>query len=279
MNLEGGTVHSGGPYDKMFTSHSELYCLERGCYRFIIYDSASDGICCHWLKGSGNYELYFDSFLVREGEEFTSEESSILFGSSCPSSTPSSTPPTISNEPSLVPSNDPSFAGSNQPSLVPSSNPSKQPSLVPSSQPSSVPSSSPSSSPSSTPSYNPSAQPTDSCQAGFFRNNMSSNSESNCQPCPKGKYQPEKNSDFCRECEAGTHQPNEGQTKCDPCTSGSFQVSRGQAECDVCRVGGYCAEGKIGTCDGGFKPCKVGTYNNRRGQDSETACLPCPAGE
>ena len=43
--------------------------------------------------------------------------------------------------------------------------------------------------------------------------------------------------------------------------------------------GGYCDGARSVTCDGGFKPCRTGTYNDKEGQYSEKACIPCKAGK
>ena len=59
------TVLNGGPYNEIFKTYEEAYCLNKaGCYQFTILDSASDGICCDWFNGNGRYELYFDSIFL-----------------------------------------------------------------------------------------------------------------------------------------------------------------------------------------------------------------------
>jgi len=249
-NSQDETVLSGGPYDEMFTFHSESYCLNQGCYQFAIQDLSSDGICCDWFAGNGKYKLYFDSVLVQEGGNFTSEEISIPIGKICPSPSPS-----ISSKPSLQPTL------SMQPSEFPSTEPSNQPSTGPtiSHQPSTIPSS----------------HPTAACPVGTYSNS----SIPKCQPCSPGSYQDEETySNTCKKCETGSYQPEEGMSKCIPCGNGTFQEAIGQAQCKECRAGGYCSAEKIGTCDGGFTPCPIGTFNGVTGATNATSCLPCPTG-
>jgi len=253
INLQNEIVFNGGPYDKLFTAYQEAQCLvKEGCYEFTIQDSASDGICCNWFSGNGRYKLHFDSTLVQEGDNFSEQESSILFGDTCPSPIPSLIP---SSKPTTHPTT------SMQPSEFPTKLPSNQPSNPPteSLEPSSVPSNS----------------PTKACSAGSFANFTTRA----CQSCPPGTYQNTATyADKCINCEVGTYQPDKGGKICIQCERGTFQPIVGQTQCLQCRAGGYCASEQFGTCEGGFKPCRVGTYNNKTGQDDETACVPCPIG-
>lgn len=47
-------LYSGGPYDKKKggTIMRETFCLEDGCYNFMIMDEDGDGICCDYGQGS-----------------------------------------------------------------------------------------------------------------------------------------------------------------------------------------------------------------------------------
>jgi len=253
-NLQNQTIIYGGPYDEIFSTYEEAYCLvKESCYQFTIQDSASDGMCCKWFSGNnGSYKLYFDSIPIMEGGNFTGKESSILLGDTCPSPIPSMMP---SSKPSTRPTT------SMQPSEIPTILPSNQPSNPPtdSLQPSSVPSNS----------------PTEACPVGSFANITSRV----CQLCRPGTYQNVPSySDSCTPCEVGEYQPDEGGTNCIQCERGTFQPKTGQSQCLQCRAGGYCASEQSGTCDGGFTPCQVGTYNGKIGQDDISACLPCPNG-
>ena len=248
------TVLNGGPYNEIFKAYEEAYCLNKaGCYQFTILDSTSDGICCDWFSGNGRYKLYFDTILIQEGGNFNGEESSILLGTACPSP---------------IPSMRPSFEPSTQPTI------SMQPSQFPTKLPSSHPSNSPTVS--LQPSNAPSNSPTEACPVGHFANS----SAEECQLCPPGTYQDTPSyKDRCIHCQAGTYQPEKNATTCIRCEPGTFQPKTGQTQCLKCRAGGYCASEQTGTCDGGFVPCRVGTYNNVTGQNNVTACLPCPNGK
>ena len=53
----GAVVASGGPYQDFQNGKkiNATFCLEDGCYTFVIYDDYGDGICCDW--GEGHYQL------------------------------------------------------------------------------------------------------------------------------------------------------------------------------------------------------------------------------
>ena len=224
----------------MFAFHSETNCLDKDCYRFTIQDSSSDGLCCNWFTGNGKYELFLDSVLIKEGGNFTSEESSIQFGIECPSSAPS-----ISSSPST------SISPTEQkPPCPPGTFVNKTET-----------------------DFESRCHP---CPTGSYQNEETRSAT--CIKCKEGSYQDEKGRTSCNLCLAGTYQADEGKPKCDSCPRGSFQVAVGQTECNECRAGGYCDTSLSGTCDGGFKPCGAGTYSNLKGRHSESSCLPCPAG-
>jgi len=149
-----------------------------------------------------------------------------------------------------------------QPSELPSNMPSRRPSNLPTI--------------SLAPSDLPSNQPTGRCPEGTFRNETLRE----CQNCGPGTYRNRAmSSENCVPCYAGTHQPDEGTTECISCRKGMYQEAVGQAQCKECREGGYCNTNLTGTCDGGFTPCKIGTYNDKKGQAEETACRQCPRGQ
>ena len=62
--------------------------------------------------------------------------------------------------------------------------------------------------------------------------------------------------------------------------AGTYQPLEGQTECKECRAGGFCANDAedAATCDGGFVPCEIGTFNNMTGSYNNNSCLPCPLG-
>ncbi|MCB9360323.1 MAG: CotH kinase family protein [Flavobacteriales bacterium] len=70
-NLATSTVVASG------NSTGSSVCLDSTiCYRFTIYDSYGDGICCN--EGNGYYELYLDGILIKTGGEYTFSESKTL---------------------------------------------------------------------------------------------------------------------------------------------------------------------------------------------------------
>jgi len=100
-----------------------------------------------------------------------------------------------------------------------------------------------------------------------------------CVLCPTGMYA--NISDItainkCFKCTPGTYQNETGASACKECEPGTFQTEFGAITCDACAVGGYCDA--IDSCNGGFKPCPAGTFNNETGSNSTNACKLCPAG-
>merc|ERR1740124_983596 len=122
------------------------------------------------------------------------------------------------------------------------------------------------------------------CSSGTFydnsftrtTNNMTSWKLERCVPCPQGQSSLEVVRGKCDLCNAGQHQPEKGQNSCKACSQGKFQPDRGQAECIPCNAGGYCNEAF--SCNGGFKSCEPGTYNEIEGQSKEEACISCGIG-
>ena len=55
VNDAGQTVESGGNYNTAGSKITKTFCLDDGCYDFIINDSYGDGICCSY--GNGSYKL------------------------------------------------------------------------------------------------------------------------------------------------------------------------------------------------------------------------------
>ena len=83
--LESGTsnvVRSGGPYNGLNMLFVEYVCIEdTGCYDFVIYDDAADGICCDY--GNGYYNIFLNDSLVATGGEFDSLEITAEIGYGC----------------------------------------------------------------------------------------------------------------------------------------------------------------------------------------------------
>lgn len=101
-----------------------------------------------------------------------------------------------------------------------------------------------------------------------------------CQPCAPGTYQDLSDMGRCNSCPPGTYQHRPGAAECDACSSGTFQALEGKTQCDACQMGGYCPDDtEVVTCDGGFTPCPIGTFNNVKGKDDATSCAQCPPGK
>lgn len=74
-NQAGATLYAGGPYSDFSngTLINKIVCLGNGCYDFIIYDAANDGICCGY--GNGSYTLdIFSTTLASSNGQFTSQQ-------------------------------------------------------------------------------------------------------------------------------------------------------------------------------------------------------------
>jgi len=80
----------------------------------------------------------------------------------------------------------------------------------------------------------------------------------------------------CFPCTPGMYQNETGSSTCNTCESGTFQTDFNAAGCNSCDVGGYCDA--VNSCNGGFKACSPGTFNDKEGKNSEDACELCPVG-
>jgi hypothetical protein len=58
---------------------TESGCIPDDCYRFKIFDSGNNGMCCSPLGVGGSYKLSIGTNTLGEGGEFDSEEI-VLFG-------------------------------------------------------------------------------------------------------------------------------------------------------------------------------------------------------
>jgi hypothetical protein len=66
------------PFDNSLVneSHTESLCLERGQYKFTMYDSLGNGLCC--ANGEGGYAVTNNGVILAEGAEFGFNEATIF---------------------------------------------------------------------------------------------------------------------------------------------------------------------------------------------------------
>jgi len=82
-NNAGQVVASGSGYTNSSTTIQENFCLEDGCYDFVINDSYGDGICCSY--GNGSYSLTDeDGNVLASGGSFGASETKQICVSSAP---------------------------------------------------------------------------------------------------------------------------------------------------------------------------------------------------
>jgi hypothetical protein len=59
-------------------TYLDSICLPDGSYKFIIFDSAHDGICCKFDEAAFYSLSLEDGVLIREGGEFETSESTVF---------------------------------------------------------------------------------------------------------------------------------------------------------------------------------------------------------
>ena len=71
----GDTLYAGGTYGNQAdgSTLTENFCLDAGCYDFIMRDSLNDGICCQY--GQGSYTLVGGGVTLASGGVFTTSDS------------------------------------------------------------------------------------------------------------------------------------------------------------------------------------------------------------
>ncbi len=70
---EGNILDIGEGYQNQEEMVEEDFCLEDGCYTFIVEDAFGDGMCCNY--GNGSYVLTGSGFIISTGGEFEYETS------------------------------------------------------------------------------------------------------------------------------------------------------------------------------------------------------------
>ena len=129
-------VASGSGYANS-SPYEEIVYIDDGEYRFTIYDSVGDGICCGYGDGLYSLKVNDDLVMLESGGVFTGVSESTSFGDVTSTSPSLQLSPSPSSLPSATPSVMPSFSKpSRLPSLSPSTGPSTSPSTAPSTSPS-----------------------------------------------------------------------------------------------------------------------------------------------
>jgi len=80
LDNNGNLIQSGGPYTDVINGETLTFnsCLPNGCYKFKIYDSFGDGICCS--NGNGFYQIksLSNNIVMSTGGLFTISDSAIF---------------------------------------------------------------------------------------------------------------------------------------------------------------------------------------------------------
>ena len=128
------------------------------------------------------------------------------------------------------------------------------------------------------------------CGQGSFQSAMG---QSQCEPCPAGKYCPSTTTVTPLDCAAGTFRGSTGGVTaldCVECTAGHrcadgsvaptecglglFQASTGQSACDACPSGHYCSL----LATSAPSSCSPGTFRALSGGSSQVDCTTCTLG-
>merc|ERR1712183_295207 len=89
-NQDGIEFMSGGDYTASLTQYMGTASLPNSnVYKFTIYDSYGDGICCTY--GYGGYDLFVDGVIIKSGGVFSNSET-ITFPSNAPVTVPTNSP-------------------------------------------------------------------------------------------------------------------------------------------------------------------------------------------
>lgn len=115
------------------------------------------------------------------------------------------------------------------------------------------------------------------CSPGTF--SAVQHSFADCQPCPKGMYEPNSGSTKCTSCPKGTATTTSKSTTldaCEECRPGTVQTVEG-GECTPCNPGTYNPNAKtFGYISDGCNECNVNEFQPSEGQ---RACISCPPGQ
>lgn len=80
LDNSGNIIDAGGPYNDVTNGETfyNFYCLPNGCYKFKIYDSFGDGICC--ANGNGFYQVksLSNNIITNTGGTFGTVDSALF---------------------------------------------------------------------------------------------------------------------------------------------------------------------------------------------------------
>ena len=118
-----------------------------------------------------------------------------------------------------------------------------------------------------------------SCRIGW--NDHDSMPVSPCVQCISGRFQAEASQTDCDMCPMGTFQPNSGHGVCIDCIAGKFLDIRGgisNEQCEDCMLGKW-SELAARTSANDCIACTPGTYVDLTGSNEEGDCIECAAGK
>jgi hypothetical protein len=124
------------------------------------------------------------------------------------------------------------------------------------------------------------------CSEGTFSTTVGAASQSDCQKCFPGTFNPSKGQTSCQPCLPGQSNPDPGKSSCTPCLAGSFSSQPRSTGCSGCPGGFYCPAGCSSPlpCPPGSEcksnspqpqPCSPGTYS---AEPQSSGCSGCPGG-
>jgi len=102
IDQNGLEVMAGGSYTKQLSEYVAAATLPgaNNVYRFTIYDTYGDGLCC--VYGQGGYNLFLDGKLARTGGIFTKSETTAFQAGPGPTPAPTQPPTPLPTTPPTV---------------------------------------------------------------------------------------------------------------------------------------------------------------------------------
>ncbi len=122
------------------------------------------------------------------------------------------------------------------------------------------------------------------CQAGKYSNALATGTyasiNSQCLPCPPGRFSGITGMTVCSSCPAGTYSDGNGFTACIMCQAGKYSAALAGDPISICSL---CIEGKYSSASGASSEaictmCSAGKYSYALGLIQESSCTMCAAG-